>query len=849
MKVLEYPLFAEGYINRYLTTGVCTQEQQFAKAALSGRVNEWLKKGFAIHENPCRKEFVDRIRADVPDYLDMSEILNGDKVSVFGEQQPVSLYFPFGNTGVDASGFYYCPTWLRMYSYTMLWAEKAETVEFELETCGGARIWLNGQLVADFTPFTRNMVKKTAFSMPLLAGDNQLLVCLDDLAERDTDYYFRLKCLGDAHLCIHIPVAETVAETEVRQLEGMLERAAFDQEAFFSEPVLLQITPPAGRKLDLGVQVIPGEFIEKMEHGEDLIRYYHYHMNGNETQMELFDAADTEPGFYYFVPEVVCQGIRIRRKLGCQLVRKEFLGKREDDIADRKRQALEVVVEFAPENTYKAAALFQLEREYQRAERIIRAELPGVWKRKDCSDFHFIMMLHIYKQFHDRISEGLKDALEDAMLNYRYWIDEPGDDVMWFFSENHALLFHCLQYLAGSFLPDQLFVNSGRRGREVQARGEELLHEWFDEFFQEFITEWNSNAYIPVDVLGLGTLYNLTEEGDSLHEKAGRALDMIFYSLAVNAHKGAVMTSFGRSYEKEMKGNYNAGTTSLLYVAYNDGFLNRACNGYLPLALGGYEAPAEYRQYLRLDEDEELVFQNTQGFEQHVNLYLYKNAYGLLSTAVGFKPFKKGYQEHIMQATLDETAQVFINHPGEAFPYGSGRPNFWAGNGVLPLAVQYRNTAILWYRIPADQRIDYTHAYIPISEFTRYKGDDSTIVLEKDGGYIAVKAWKGLTMQKEGPGRFREFLSCGRENVWVVKVGKAGEYKNMDQIFTDCRDIHIAVTEDQVMVNDGNEYIIDREHLLRVNGAAVYNYPLTVEGVIERTIKNGEEWGKKNSVK
>lgn len=62
---------------------------------------------------------------------------------------------------------------------------------------------------------------------------------------------------------------------------------------------------------------------------------------------------------------------------------------------------------------------------------------------------------------------------------------------------------------------------------------------------------------------------------------------MIFYSLCMNTHKGAVMTSFGRTYEKEMKGNYNAGTTSLLYIAYNTGYLNRACIGCLPLILGG----------------------------------------------------------------------------------------------------------------------------------------------------------------------------------------------------------------------------------------------------------------------
>ncbi len=31
-----------------------------------------------------------------------------------------------------------------------------------------------------------------------------------------------------------------------------------------------------------------------------------------------------------------------------------------------------------------------------------------------------------------------------CILNFRYWMDEPGDDVMWFYSENHALMFHTL---------------------------------------------------------------------------------------------------------------------------------------------------------------------------------------------------------------------------------------------------------------------------------------------------------------------------------------------------------------------------------------------------------------------
>lgn len=736
MKYLEYPLFAEGYVNRFLTAGVFTEVQQFDKVKLNGRVNEWLKKGFAIHENPCRKEFVRKRQENMPDYLELDGAADGKNVEVFGQTRPLIPYFPFGNTGVDGSGFYYCPTWLRMYSYVLLEAETDCDVEFELETCGGVTIWVDGAFVTDFTPFTRNMVKKTTVVLPLKAGKNRLLVCLDDLAERDTDYYFRLKRLGDASLTMLVPVRDEVDADVIGRMENMLDQMYFDKEAYISETVKLNISNPFSCPLPVTVEVAPGEFIEKMEGQEGLVRTFRYELEQEQKVLELFESDEIPPGYCYFTACANHQGISLKRKIGNQLVRKEFLEYHEADLEERKRHILEVITEYAPENTYKAAALLKLGRETERAERILLTELPGVWARKDCSDFHFIIMLYIYHTFYERLSPKMREELELAMCGFRYWIDEPGDDVMWFFSENHALLFHCCQYLAGSWLPHRTFTGSGKTGREVSARGEELLREWFEGFFEEFITEWNSNAYIPVDVLGLGTLYNLTEPGSEFHQKAKRALDMIFYSLRVNAHKGAVMTSFGRSYEKELKGNYNAGTTSLLYLAYGDGYLNRACNGCIPLALGDYAAPEAFKPYGALKENQELIFRNTQGFEKHVNLYLYKNAYALLSTAVGFKPFQKGYQEHIVQAVIDELAQVFVNHPGESFPYGSGRPNFWAGNGSLPLAVQYRNTAILRYRIGREERIGYTHAYIPLSAFKK-------IEIRTDGEETVVRDERG----------------------------------------------------------------------------------------------------------
>lgn len=834
MKYLEYPLFAEGFVNRFLISEVHTQIRQFTRSTLSGRVNEWLKKGFAIHENPCRKEFIEQRKGEIPQCPDFTHITNGGMLHVFGEEKLVKQYFPFGNPGIDGSGFYYQPTYLRMYGYTILQSEEEGIVDFELETCGGLTLWVNGQLITDFTPFTRNLVKKTVVSIPLLKGMNPIVVCLDDLAERDTDYYFRMKRLGVADLKILIPADDQVEEDTLNQMEQMLHGMCFDKEAYFSETIKMNLNNPFNQPLDLEIMVTPGEFIEKMEQSWKLIKVRNYTMEAEQKGLVLFHTDEISPGYYYFTAVLTYQGIVIKRKIGNQLVRKEFLESNNEDRNVRKKLALDAIIRFAPENTYKAAALFQREREYKRAEDILLEELLGVRNRKDCSDFHFIIMIYIYRTFYNRISDTLKDALEEAMINYRYWIDEPGDDVMWFFSENHALLFHCCQYLAGTYLPDRTFTNSGRVGTEVKARGEELLHHWFDDFFREFITEWNSNAYIPVDVLGIGTLYNLTDEKDPLHQKAEKALNMIFYSLAVNAHKGAVMTSFGRSYEKEMKGNYNAGTTSLLYVAYNAGYLNRACIGYLPLVLGEYQPPKEYQKYLTLEEEEEMIFQNTQGFENHVNLYLYKNSKVLLSTAIGFKPFQKGYQEHILQATLDETAQLFINHPGESFPYGSGRPNFWAGNGVLPLGAQYENTAVLRYHIGEEERIGYTHAYIPINSFSRYQGEDGILVLEKDGAYVAVKALNGLTIQEQGPNQFREFISQGRDNVWVVRVGSIKEYGSLEEVLAAFRNVTITMDGESTRVKDetGREYLLDMENILKVNGVPVYQYPETVEGRI-----------------
>lgn len=836
MNHLIYPLDQQKTINRFLTTGTYCQPQEFKKAVLKGNINEWLKYGFSIHENPCRGEFLEKRRALTPEYIDISQYKLHDTITVFDQERTLQVYYPFGNAGLDFSEFYFNPTYLRSYSYCCLFSDTQSIEDFLLETCGGVTLWLNDVLITDFIPFTRNMVKQQKVTLPLKQGFNKLVICLDDLAERDTDYYFHLIYLGDEKIRMCIPVPAEIEADKIYQIEHMMDDISFEKEVFISEPVELQIHNPFHEPLQMTAFYKP--VADKMTDAGSLIEKRTYELTNDKTEVRLFEADDVKSGFYYFQIEVLYEGIAVGRRIGTQVFHHKLLEAKTYGIKERKQEALAYLRDVEVENVYKAAAMLHLDGNARAANQILLEELKGIELRKDCSDFHLVIVIQIYIRFSGLLWDETKRRIEEVLLNFRYWFDEPGNDVMWFFSENHALLFHICQYAAGRLFPDQIFTNSGLTGTQLVAKAEILLDKWFAGFLGEYITEWNSNAYIPVDVLGLCSLYNLTEAGNQWKEAARKALDHIFYDMALLEHKGTVMTTFGRSYEKELKGNYTAGTTSLLYIAYNKGCLNRAALAYTSFALGEYEPPAEYRQFMELPEGEAIIYKKTQGYEGYVNLYMYKDSTVQLSTALDFYPFTPGYQEHIMQATINPTAQVFVNHPGEVQPYGNGRPNFFAGNGSRPRGAQYRDLGILQYKIPQEHPVSYTHAYIPLSEFKGYIGDDHVVTVEQEDGYIGVITLNGLHMQQEGPCKYREFISPGRENVWLIKMGRKDVYGSLQAFYQKIKKIQMIKQEDREVWNIvGTEYgdVVLAEEGLLIGGKKAADYPYTYQGVMEKT--------------
>lgn len=836
MQYLKYDLDQGRFINRFLTTDTFCQPRQFTKAVLSGRVNEWLKYGFSIHENPCRKEFLAQRLNETPDCLDLEGRLPGDMVSVFGQEHPLFVYFPFGNVNVEASRFYYTPTFLRTYSVAYLYCSKAHRASLELCTCGGMTLWVNDALVSDFTPFTRNMRKTTLVEVDLHEGLNKMIVCLDDLAERDTDYYFRIAYQGNDKPQIWLPVADTVDPDRVYGGEALMQSLYFDKDVYMDEDVVLHLDnnnpDPMQMNFRYGLSLVSG----RIHRQETLVRTFSRTVAPGCCQVPVFAAGEVPPSYYFLQVSITADGLDISRKIGTQVFSRRMMEMSSPDIEERRRILLEHVCRTGIPNTYRCAAEYVLGRENGTTEQTILEELDGIEMRKDCSDFHLVVILYLYSRFRDRMSPALQERIRNVAVNFRYWIDEPGDDVMWFFSENHALLFHICQYEAGTLFAQDTFTASGKTGAQQKERAAELLQEWFADFSREFITEWNSNAYIPVDTLGLGTLYAFAAPEDPLHDLARQALDDIFRSLSINAFQGVIMTSFGRSYEEHLKGNYISGTSSLLYFAFNRGCVNNASNAYTSLLLSDYTPPRDCEKYLEVEPGHALVFRCTQGYENHVNLYLYKDSAALLSTAVGFKPYQPGYQEHILQAAADPVAQLFVTHPGESQPYGSGRPNYWAGNGTLPCGVQYRNTGILIYDIDPAHLIGYTHAYFPTMHFDEVCCDGSCLGGKKGSAYLGAVALNGLQAVQDGPMGGREFRSPGKQNVWVVQVSSVEKYPTLDAFMENLRAIRIHQDDPRtatVRLSDGSVLEAGADGNLRVNGTAVYEYPMTPTGKTE----------------
>jgi len=192
---------------------------------------------------------------------------------------------------------------------------------------------------------------------------------------------------------------------------------------------------------------------------------------------------------------------------------------------------------------------------------IVNALVPAntiIDRRYDCCDFRMQTLLRL-QYSHIGTIRGISPAgaqmIKDIFLHAKYWMTEPGEDSMCYWSENHQILFAVAEYLAGQAWPDKIFANDGATGRAHMARARARIGYWMEQRFAFGFSEFNSANYYRFNMGPAANFIQFAAPEDELLVRRMRmCLDLLIFDVACYAHKRSLLAPTGRAYVDNMAG-------------------------------------------------------------------------------------------------------------------------------------------------------------------------------------------------------------------------------------------------------------------------------------------------------
>ncbi|HEU0221926.1 MAG TPA: hypothetical protein VFR34_06905 [Paracoccaceae bacterium] len=751
---------APGEAIRYWQLGKTAEERfDVPDAPMRGEMDPFFfltkHKNFIPHEYPCRTIFAERHRGRRPEPR--------------GAFEPQRWWLPFGSPRLDLSGFWFRPTGLATWARTYLEAEAPGRARLRLGTCGGAILWVNGTEASWMAPYSRNLEEKREFELPLRAGLNEVIIFFDDLAERDARYFFQLDYLSGpaARVALPVPVGAAIAEGLEVALDGM----RFDRTAYFEGDITLTFGRPL--PADVTAQVaIEGDFMSTERFDHD------FRLEAGTTRLVIGPAEQAPADFRHFRVTLEAGGFVASRSLGVEICHPNRQGPAPAALADRIAETLDEVSEFSERDTVRAFARLASGRAGAETDAMIEEILPSIEDCHDCADFSLVPLIWSRTAWGDDIGEATRARIDRAILGFRYWMDEPGNDVQWYFSENHALLFHTSAYLAGNLFPDVTFVRSGRPGAAQREVGAARVRAWLDHFEAWEMAEFNSAPYFPIDLKGLTALAALAPDAD-IAARAKAGMVRLCEIVARSAHHGMLTAAQGRSYEHTLCAGRSLELSGVARLLWGRGWYGRRVHALPQLAVclrdHGLEIPEALQAIADHQDDRHQEWRFAQGQHRFAPLYHYKGRHFAMGSAAHYRWNEWGYQETVLHLRLGERpeAAIWINHPGETIQFGYGRPSYWGGSGTLPRAHQYRGLAVLDFATHEEQP-DFTHAWFPAEAFDESRVEGSLAVARSGGGAVLIRGSAPFEAVTEGPSAGAEIRQYGRGTRWIVRVCEAG---------------------------------------------------------------------------
>jgi hypothetical protein len=419
----------------------------------------------------------------------------------------------------------------------------------------------------------------------------------------------------------------------------------------------------------------------------------------------------------------------------------------------------------------------------------LKPALSMITSRADCADFEAVGLVHILNRFPEKMWEkGLREEVTNALISFKYWIEQPGLDAMCYFTENHQFVWHTAEHLVGTYFEKENFPNANLKGSEHSEHGREMALEWLKRKLEGGFSEYDSNAYLAIDTLALVSLIEYSPNKE-IRQYSEALLDKLMLSLASNSWRGIHGAAHGRSYTTTLRSSRFEETAPIMWALWGMGALNLAV---LPVATlitsKKYVLPPmiiKVAHSLTKTWHGRQVYRGKYRFTSDLlerpyasDLHVWRTADGMLSSVQDYRAGLPGLQEHVWGATLSTEVQVFASYPAAFSHATSVRPNAWAGHLVLPRVRQYENVALAIYALNDQLLPDFTHLWFPTPWMNEFVQKGSWLAGRVGDGYIAVASPGGFTPLKSGDTAHQEWIPNGNGALYVTILGDKKEYKD-----------------------------------------------------------------------
>ncbi len=229
---------------------------------------------------------------------------------------------------------------------------------------------------------------------------------------------------------------------------------------------------------------------------------------------------------------------------------------------------------------------------------------------EDGRDFDAMYLLQVllgYRE-HPMLAAGLIEKIERALLDFKYWYNEPTpeglEDDSFYWSENHMVIYHALEYLMGQTYRDEVFGSDGKTGTDHYTHAEAMLLRWLDLRARLGFSEWHSNVYYQKSIAPLLLLAEYAED-PAMRARAAGVVDILLFDMALHTQRAAFGVTHGRSYKKDKMTSWDEDTwniTKMLFDTTTDPYLEVDAGGVLFARMRGYEFPEAIVRVARSEE-------------------------------------------------------------------------------------------------------------------------------------------------------------------------------------------------------------------------------------------------------